>query len=676
MNKKFKWLVLSPIILASSTGLTSCSDDDGYLILRVINSEDYIYLNDPKDPESLPNLTDQFCDPEYNPEIGVFLENHPQYKGVKVVYDTSDTNETLYSELQTGKTNYDLMNVSDYMAQKIVANGMAVPLYEHGFTIPKYEEFASKEIKGRLDNIIAKQKYYDATEGKIVTKDIPLSKYAVGYMWGTLGILFNPNYSGFSLDMSRASEGMSEMDLVIKDMSSFEALWNGDYYRTISIKNSMRDTYAAALLYRYRDEFEAIQQEYIDAGKTEEALATYQSRFTTIFNRCSEGEVAQVKEALDALKKNIFGLEVDSGKQDIVTKKIGVNLAWSGDAVYSMDQAEDPNEVASPFELYYSVPELGSNLWMDTWIMPNNARSQDQYELAHLFLNFLADPSVSAQNMDYTGYTSFTGGDEIIDLVRDWYDARTEDDLMNNYNPYDPETEEEKYNKCEGFDVFCVAEDDSDPENVEYEINPIDYSDFVSNRDSSRNNEKLYYYDPGEDDPVEEPTIDMLTAIMVDENEFTQRQMLYSDIPLYDDPDSGYDAVDLSYFFKGTLTEYDIDNGDAIFYAEDYFYKFVDEEGNPLLDENNQPIENVSVGRQFFCQYPSVDTINRCAVMADYGENNKYVMKMWESFKTDPLPLWAIVTFAIIGVGAISFVTLLIINKQTKKSLRKKRIKK
>lgn len=666
MNKHFKWLLLSPLILAASSGLTSCSNNDGYLVLRVINSEDYIYLNDSTDPESLPDLVDQFSDPQYNPEIGTFLENHPQYKGVKVVYDTSDTNETLYSELQTGKTNYDLMNVSDYMAQKIVAGGMAVPLYQHDLTIPNYDAYASKEIKGRLDHIIAKQKYYDEVEGKIKERDLELKDYAVGYMWGTLGILFNPNYSGFSVDM----------DTVIQDMSSFGALWDSKYKGTISIKNSMRDTYAAALLYRYRDEFKAIQDEYVASGMTDEALIIYQNKFNEIFNRCSENEVAEVKEALVALKDNIFGLEVDSGKQDIITKKIGINLAWSGDAVYSMDQAEDPKEVANPFELYYSVPELGSNLWMDTWIMPNNARTDDQYELAHLFLNFLADPGVSAQNMEYTGYTSFTGGDSILDLVRDWYDARTEDEFMA-YNPYDPETELEEYEACEGFRVFSVLTDETDPEDPQYTITEIGYSDFLSSRDSTRNSEPLYYYDPGDEEEVEEPTFDLLTAIMtIDEGAEEERPVKYEELTIYDDPDSGYDAVDLTYFFKDTLTEYSVDDGDAIFYAEDYFYKFVDEEGNPLLDEDNNPIENVSVGRQFFCQYPNKETINRCAVMSDYGDNNKYVMKMWESFKTNPLPVWAIVTLAIIGAGAIAFVTMLIVNSTTKKSLKKKRIQK
>ena len=60
MNKRIKWLCLAPMILAASSGLTSCSNSDGYLTLRVINAEDYIYLQDPSDPESAEDLVHQF----------------------------------------------------------------------------------------------------------------------------------------------------------------------------------------------------------------------------------------------------------------------------------------------------------------------------------------------------------------------------------------------------------------------------------------------------------------------------------------------------------------------------------------------------------------------------------------------------------------------------------------
>ena len=80
-------------------------------------------------------------------------ENYPQYGDIEVVYDTSDTNETLYSELQTGKSNYDVINVSEYMAQKIVSGNYAVPLYRHNGASLK-ETPKGNPVKRRLTCII------------------------------------------------------------------------------------------------------------------------------------------------------------------------------------------------------------------------------------------------------------------------------------------------------------------------------------------------------------------------------------------------------------------------------------------------------------------------------------------------------------------------------------------
>ncbi len=618
MNKRIKWLALSPIILLASSGLTSCSSDSNVLLLRVINSEDYIYLQeDESEPE---DMIVQFENSDMVKEFLASTGN--KYSGVKVIYDTSDTNETLYSELQTGKSKYDLMNVSDYMAQKIVSGKMAVPLYENGCTIPNYEAYASASVKGILDAIKAPQ---------IDNPDVTLDQYAVGYMWGTLGILFNPTYPGFN--------GL-EFDEVISDMQSLDALWNPKYKGTISVKNSMRDTYALGVLYTYKDEFKEIQDKYKNGTIS---LEQYKEQFSAIFNRCEESQVNEVKKSLDSLKENVFGLEVDSGKQDIITKKIGVNFAWSGDAVYSMDQGEDLTQVSEEVELYYSVPELGSNVWMDVWVMPNCERSADQYKLAHMFLDFLADPVNAAQNMNYTGYTSFTAGDSILELVRDWYDYRTEEIYV------DEEYQVYSYNS------------------TSEEILAIDYPDFI--RDNhDRDDELLYYYDGEEEEPT---SVDDLTPIYLEDEEGnpTETQKTYGDLSNVTEMVAAgeLESVDLSYFFKDTLDEYVIDDGDAIFYSDCYLpFTYEDEEGNEQ--------HNISVGRQFFCQYPDEETLNRCAVMKDYGENNKYVMKMWENFKSNTLPTWATTLFIIIIAGAVALVAYFVINSLIKKSLKKKRI--
>ena len=703
MNKKMKIIALSPIVFLAASGLTSCNQSSDYLLLRVINSEDYIYLQDKTDPESAEDLTVQF---EKSEVVAEFLKGYPQYKGVKVIYDTSDTNETLYSELQTGKSNYDLMNVSDYMAQKIVAGQMAVPLYRHNNAsvedaadysmIENYQEYASRDIKERLDQIVATQKVYDKDQGKLVPHEVNLSEYAVGYMWGTLGVLFNPSYGEF------ASRGIDEMT-VISDMQSFDALWDSKYNGTISIKNSMRDTYALGLMHAFEDEFVDLIDRYqngyycaecklnnedakeipgllyseeditsgqcphghsaskVDECDHNDVLKAYQKEFSSIFNRCDEKSVGQVKGALDSLKQNIFGLEVDSGKQDIITKKIGVNLAWSGDAVYSMDQGEDLEQVSEEVTLYYSVPELGSNLWFDAWIMPKCERNEAQYQLAHLFLNFLSDPDNAYQNMEYTGYTSFIAGDSILGLVREWYDVRTEEIF------YD-----------EDYQIYSVNE-------ATEEFTALDYSDFLSDRDPSRDEELLYAFFPFEEgegeeiELIEEPRniqelLDNSEAVLLEDEE-TQKK--YGDLLIVDNGD--YDEVDLSYFFKDTLNKDGDPDGydeiaDTVFYCEEYFTHLVDENGDPLLDENGDPIDNISVGRQFFCQYPTKETLDRCAVMSDYGDNNTYVMKMWENFKSDPLPVWAIVVFALLVGGALTFVALLVTNNVLKKRTKKRRI--
>ena len=96
------------------------------------------------------------------------------------------------------------------------------------------------------------------------------------------------------------------------------------------------------------------------------------------------------------------------------------------------------------------------------------------------------------------------------------------------------------------------------------------------------------------------------------------------------------DIVDLTYLFNGTLLDENEEiiasSDDAMFLVYDYLYE----------DENSE-VKNVAVGRQFFCQYPDLETVTRCAVMADYGSQNEAVLTMWEEVKSNALPIWAII---------------------------------
>ena len=586
LNKKLLLtLLMSAPLALGATSCSSKSSDSSAHTIRILNLEDYIYINDPESGYEEDDLVDQF--EEYANELF-------GYDDVHVVYDTSDTNESEYNDLLTGRINYDLVCTSDYMLQKFVREDLVVPLDKDA--LENYNKYASKTIKQRLDEISIQKG--DET--------VYLEDYAVGYMWGTLGLLINPEFNDL------------DFDTTISDAQSWDILWNEDYKNTASIKNSMRDTYAVALMHGYNEELEALKVKY----QEDEDAEAYNAELSRIFNLTDEDTRKMVKDQLNELKGNIFGMEVDSGKQDIVTGKIGLNLAWSGDAVYSMDQAEDPELVSDPFELYYAVPENGSNIWFDGWAIPkNDKRSEETFELAMAFLDYLSDPEIAAKNMDYTGYTSFIGGDSILELVREWYDVREylvyveEEDWASIYY-IDPETDEEV--EVEYGD--CHFEEDNDPL----------YDDV-----------ELYYY-------IGEDQHDL-------KNEDGE-QAYYNDWLLLDD----YEEVDLTYFFKGTTEEYAEE--DMVFYSDCY-----------LPFENEDGSQNISVGRQFFVQYPNEETILRCAVMADYGDENIKIVKLWEDFKSNPLPVWAVVVIIVEVALVAAAVTYYFLSKYLKKQLRLRR---
>lgn len=390
--------------LLAASSLGGCSSGSEGITLRLLNCEDYI------GEEEFEYVTAEGETLTFSDVLTGFeeLESARLGKKVTIVYDTYDTNETMLSSLKTGKSTYDLIVASDYTIQKMMTLGM---LQEIDFSrVPNYVDYVSPYLNQQLKALTA----------DIDGKTCSVGDYSVGYMWGTLGILYNPEKVAFD-------KGLSE-DEVKFAMNDWGSLWDPAFHGEMSVKDSMRDTYSVGIM----KEFEAdILTEMAASGcfdedlnllpgKWEKAVETYGPKLADIFNRCDKDNVERVKKTLLELKQNIFGFEVDSGKEDIVKGMIGMNLAWSGDAVYSMDTAE---EGLSPRYLYYSVPKTGGNIWFDGWMMTKQCDEEHQV-LAYDFLNYLSDPVVATANMNYIGYTSFIAGDAVLDLVREWYDPR------------------------------------------------------------------------------------------------------------------------------------------------------------------------------------------------------------------------------------------------------------
>ena len=348
-------------------------------VLRVYNWEDYIYLDD----DEKMTLVEEFED-EYD---------------CTVVYDTFDTNETMLSKIKLGVSDYDLICPSDYTIQRMISEDLLVPFDED--STPYYDLYASKYLVNKLEEIEVNG------ESNIV------QNYARGYMWGTLGLLYNPEYDGFAEDVS---------ETIQEDMGDWNSLWEDKYYGSFYLKDSMRDTYSVGIMRAYDAEFKALKEEYEDGSISEEE---YNLEVTRLFNQSDQEASNKVFDALEDLTANGASFEIDEGKEDIQKGYIGVDVAWSGDASYAMYNADE-----NGLSLYYQVPKTGGNIWFDGWVMPKGANKT----LAEEFVDFLSRPENAIMNMDYIGYVSFIAGDDVLDYVKDNYDVSEDDTIEEKYD--------------------------------------------------------------------------------------------------------------------------------------------------------------------------------------------------------------------------------------------------
>lgn len=327
--------------------------------LVVYNCEEYI------DEE----LIEDF-EREYYEENGIKLD---------VVYATYDTPETLYSEVKMYPGTYDVVCPSDYMIEKMAKEGMLdkLSLEEDG----NYLTNVSPYIKEQLESV------YWQEDGKTTN----LFEYAAGYMWGTLGLVYNPD------------------NVDVTEMSTWRSLWNQKYKGTFTIKDSVRDTYFVGLAKVYEAELESARLEWLN--NRDDTL--YNNKLKDIFNRTDAESVAKVKSSLAELWNNCKGLEVDTGKDDIIRGNIDIYFAWSGDAVYAIEEAS-----YSDVKLEYRVPDEGSNVWFDGWCITKASNNKD---IARKFIEFISRPDNVIRNMDYIGYVSCVGGQDVFDWVKNKY---------------------------------------------------------------------------------------------------------------------------------------------------------------------------------------------------------------------------------------------------------------
>ena len=366
--------------------LVGCSQKEeatsGEIVLRIANCEEYIDEGDWDEDETI-ELEDGTEILGENALVDDFEEWYEETYGqkVRVEYSTYGTNEELYNQMSLGDV-FDVVCPSEYMIMKLMKEDRLMPLSEEFFDESIEENYYSRYASGYIKDV-----FNDLSMGGHT-----ISEYAGCYMWGTLGIVYNP------------------AELTAEEVSHYDILMNSKYAKKVTMKDSIRDSYFAGLAILNAEEFES--EDFL-------AQEDYRDVLSERMNDTSQETVDQVEDILSDMRENVYSLETDSGKADMVTGKVLANLQWSGDAVYTMDQAEEDG-----VELAYSVPSECTNLWFDGWVMMKNGIEEDarKQQAAEAFINFLSRPDNAIRNMYYIGYTSPIAGDADNTLVYQYLD--------------------------------------------------------------------------------------------------------------------------------------------------------------------------------------------------------------------------------------------------------------
>jgi len=307
----------------------------------------------------------------------------------RVKYEVAQSNDMIYDLLANKKNkeknDYDLVCVSEQMAEKLFVNELLLPINTQA---TRY----APEVMNPINKIFSDR----ATDaGYESSADVAGKIFAIPYLYGTSGIMANPKkifYSNADGKTTGTTGGVTlepgQLEQIRVDMKSWAVLWDAQYTGKISMKNVARYSYTAALLYHFKNEMnpellERIMQEAPGVGPA------------------SNGFLKAAGDALKAqepLRSNQYGYEISAGKSRMADTRLSylpaIGLYWSSEAGEFMPKNKD---------LEFYVPDEGGALWVDSWVMPAGAKNKTA---ALNFINFISEKNNAIKIMKQTNCAS------------------------------------------------------------------------------------------------------------------------------------------------------------------------------------------------------------------------------------------------------------------------------
>jgi putrescine transport system substrate-binding protein len=261
--------------------------------------------------------------------------------GITVRYDTFDTNEALETKVLAGDTGYDLVVPSNHNVPRYIQAGAILPL----------DKTKLDGLKNLWPDIMAHMEPFD-----------PGAKYAVPYMWGTIGIGYNVEAVAKRLPGVK----IDSWDVVFQPANLAKLKDCGVYFLDAS-----EDMYAVTLNYLGKDPNSKLPADYQAATDLLMKARPYVRKFHS-------------SEYIDALANG----------------DICVAIGYSGDILQARDRAE---EAKNGVQVAYVIPKEGSQVWFDVFTIPKGAPNP---EAAYRFLAFMLKPEVIAKASDFTQYAN------------------------------------------------------------------------------------------------------------------------------------------------------------------------------------------------------------------------------------------------------------------------------
>ncbi len=112
------------------------------------------------------------------------------------------------------------------------------------------------------------------------------------------------------------------------------------------------------------------------------------------YNSDKDAELSKARDLLIKFKPHVGAITSTDYKADLTNATMYYSMGWNGDFEALKGQTPAP-------PVQYVVPKEGSELWVDTWAI---LQSAPHPVAAHAFINFLLDPKIEAQEIQFTYY--------------------------------------------------------------------------------------------------------------------------------------------------------------------------------------------------------------------------------------------------------------------------------